>query len=249
MSEISIAKSKEARWYSFYIPLKSQYTPAHFLGLVYFFYREIIVKRLVLAGLCIFFLSGLTLGLTACSTQENQSDPNLSSSHRASELPVFVNAPAMGIESIHSGPEIPQTIFIIARHGKILHRYDTDQTFDQMFMTGLENGFSSMKIPVNNLSPYLLTTTIDNLKIFHSSEIPGVDNLSGELQAHYFIKLNGILIWNRSFQSTANFSYQNPEDESRAVSGVLQFLINNNIAMFANQFSQDCTVKEDGVQC
>lgn len=195
----------------------------------------------------LFLCLGLIL-MTACSVQETPSKPHLSGGQN---LPVFNHPPAMAIKPIQAGPEIPQEVYLIARHGRILNRYQTDQSFNQMFMTGLQNGLTQMQFSLGNASSYTLTANILNLKIEHRDDLPGVDRLSGVLDVHYFIHLNGILIWNRSFETTASFAYQGsqPNQEGQALTGVLQFLINNNIALFANQLNQDCMIKADGIEC
>jgi len=221
---------------------------------------KFITKNLLIASICL----GLSTLLIGCTPQPEKTNPfsqtevNKITLSSVNNLPKLSSPPAINIRPTQTPGSVTKNLFLVARRGSILVRYELPESFDLLFTKALNSSMNTIGFPILSNTPYVLDTEIKKLIIHHHTE--GLkDFLSGQLTVYYFIRLNGIMIWNRSFESIAEMTYippQNPSEEmsnsnqeKQAIAGVLHFLVKNNIALFANQLNQECEIKNQGIQC
>jgi len=206
------------------------------------------IKRVL--GFSGVLISGILMSsLSGCMVQDKTINPEVPQKIINQGLPIFINGPAINVQTAHSDLSVPQNLYLIIRDGHVLNRYESAQSFDQIFNTALNQAVLSMQFQESTNSPYVLNSHVDFLKVNVASHANSIDLLEGKLVASYSLKLNGILIWNGQFESNATMPYQNIQDEGQAVSGVIQALVGNNLGQFGQGLNHACLIKPQGINC
>lgn len=207
------------------------------------------ICNFIMLGIVGLSLSSLGGALTGCTVQNNKINPMVSPAKINQGLPIFINAPAINVKIARSDLSVPQNSYLIIRDGYVLNRYESAQSFNQIFNTAFNQAVLGMQFQASHSSPYVLNAHIDFLKIKDAGHENKTGLLKGKLVASYSLKFNNILIWNERFESNTSMPYARIQDEGQAVSGSIQALVSNNLGQFGQGLHQACVIKPQGITC
>lgn len=164
-------------------------------------------------------------------------------------VPIVIDAPVMQSPMVESNFELFDHFSYFTHHGLQLYRFHSLQTVNQILKENMTHTLRVMDVPLSTDAPYQVTAKTTAFDISSSNELNKRPLLEGTLVVNYQLMNQNKILWSKDVTSEAQISYKSDDQEQKAMTDVVEFLMNNNTSVMAKNLVSSCTFEVNSIHC